>query len=246
MISLNQAFAQWQELAASIPATDEPARAESWNNYTDALCKDGELCALQYHHAPAWDEPMPGEGLRYDALADDRAFILDRMGVTLSAVFVPFSQSRSKGETSPSLNWRVTLQYRGRDVIETDYMQGCAHAPAYSAPNLGIRTSILRDEKVRAECETGKTGLYSDSVGALLNAKPIPAPDVADVLYSALQDASALDSGGFSEWCADMGMDDDNIRARATYDACVDTAVKLRAAFGDKTLRDLYELFEGM
>lgn len=53
-ISLSQAFAQWQELAADIPQDDAPMLAESWNDYTDSLCKDGALCDLQYHYAPVY------------------------------------------------------------------------------------------------------------------------------------------------------------------------------------------------
>jgi len=43
-----------------------------------------------------------------------------------------------------------------------------------------------------------------------------------------------------------MGLDDDSISARKMYDACVETAIKLRAAFGEKTLSDLRDLFEEM
>ena len=31
-------------------ADDTPAMSESFNNWTDSLCKDGELHGLQYHH----------------------------------------------------------------------------------------------------------------------------------------------------------------------------------------------------
>lgn len=82
-ISLSQAFAQWQELAADLPQDDAPMLAESWNDYTDSLCKDGALCDLQYHYAPAYDEEMPGDGSRFDPLSDDREFILDALGVTM-------------------------------------------------------------------------------------------------------------------------------------------------------------------
>lgn len=242
-ISLSQAFAQWQELAADIPKDDGPALAESWNDYTDSLAKDGELCALQYHYAPAYDDPMPGSGSCWDALSDDREFILERMGVTLDAVFVPFSQSRNKAEKLPSLNWRVTIKKDGRDVIETDYMQGSGHAPAYNDPSIFPGPQRKRDQhtttkRIREECETGR-----HSNGRRL---PINPPDVADVMHSLLLDASALDSRDFADWCADYGYSDDSISARATYDACIATATKLRAAFGQKTVDELRELFEGM
>lgn len=33
---------------------DMPARREAWNNYTDVLCKDGEITILQYEK---WTHP---------------------------------------------------------------------------------------------------------------------------------------------------------------------------------------------
>lgn len=251
MISLSQAFAQWQEFAANIPKHDDAMLAESWNDYTDSLCKDGELGTLQYHHCPAYDEDMPGEGSRFDPLADDREFILDAMGVTLSAVFVPFSQSRNSAEKSPSLNWRVTLKKGGRDVLTTDYMQGCAYCPAYKNPVMfpggKKRDQWSTDKAIAAECETGKRVKGIGPSGHVFGpGKAIDPPDVVEVLHSLLLDASALDSRDFADWCADFGYSDDSITARGLYDACIATATKLRAAFGDKTLRELNELFEGM
>lgn len=243
MISLSQAFAQWRELAADIPKDDYPMLAESWNDYTDSLSKDGDLCALQYHYAPAYDETMPGEGSRFDPLSDDREFILDAMGITLAAVFVPFSQSRNKAEKSPSLNWRITLRKDGRDVIETDYMQGSGHCPAYHGLRDGLG-SAAHAQAVALECETGKRTLKGWPLRSARAA--VDAPDVCDVLHSLLLDASALDCRDFADWCADMGGNSDSISARATYDACIATATKLRAAFGDKTINELRELFADM
>lgn len=249
-ISLSQAFAQWQELSADIPKNDGPTLAESWNNYTDSLAKDGELCALQYHYAPAYDEPMPGDGSRFDPLADDRAFILERMGVGLVATFVPFSQSRSKGESRPSLNWRVALQYRGRGVIETDYTQGCGYAPAHKNPitfGSGKRDQWATDRAIASECETGRRTVNVNGAGHATPGKArIPPPDVVDVLCSLLWEARVLDCLDFADWCAELGMDTDSIKARAMYDACIAAALKLRGAFGEKTLSELHELFEGM
>lgn len=237
-INLKQAFAQWQEIAADIPSNDSAALAESWNDYTDSLAKDGQLTALQYHHAPAFDEPMPGDGSRYDPLSDDRRFILDAMGITVAATFVPFSQSRNKGDKVPSLNWKVTLKHGSKEILTTDYMQGCAHAPAYNDAAHGRPQfmSIARDRALRHECETGKQ--YGRR-GSAINP-----PDVADVLYSLLMDSDAIDYSGFSSWCNSLGYSDDSISARSIYDACVEIAVKLRASFGESTLSDLRELFE--
>lgn len=57
-----EAEAQWREhYLPSVRAqfekngrVDEPARAESWNNYTDALCKNGDITKRQY---ATWTHP---------------------------------------------------------------------------------------------------------------------------------------------------------------------------------------------
>ena len=50
-----QAFREFSELYP--PETfrrrggvDHPMRNEAWNNYTDHLCKDGQITAKQYHN----------------------------------------------------------------------------------------------------------------------------------------------------------------------------------------------------
>jgi len=248
-ISLSQAFAQWRELAADIPKDDGPMLAESWNNYTDSLGEDGKLCALQYHYAPAYDDAMPGTGSRYDELSDDRSFILEQMGVTLSAVFVPHSKSRNK-DGVPSLNWRVTLKKGDREVLTADYSQGCAHCPAYKTPikfASGKRDEYLTNKAIAKECETGKRARSLGTGGPhFTEGGKIPAPDLADVFYCFLADSRVLDSRDFADWASDLGMDTDSIKARNVYDACMADALKMRAAFGDKTMTELHELFEGM
>lgn len=255
-ISLSQAFDQWQELIKQSPVfgqndEDTVALSESWNDYTDSLCKDGQLCELQYHYAPAYDEEMPGDGWRFDPLSDDREFILDAMGVTVSCVFVSWSASRNKAEKQPSLNWRVTLKIRDREVVTTDYMQGSAHCPAYKNPSRFANGKVDQwktDRRIADECNTGrvhtcltKNGNYIGKAGKLIDP-----PSVVDIMHALLNDSSVLNAGGFTDWCSELGFNPDSINHKAIYDACVEIALKLRAAFGDKTINELNQLFEGM
>lgn len=248
-ISLSQAHDQWsQDIAGLIPKDDDCALSESWNNYTDSLCKDGQLCALQYHYAPSYDESMPGSGGTYDALSDDREFILEQMGVTISTEFVPFAQSRFKNESSPSLNWRVTLKLRGNEVLTCDYMQGCGHAPAYNRNNFNTPTVNPAREKhaaIAQECATGFEAKGGISFGKFKQGRKLE-PDVADVMYSLLSDSRVLDCRDFADWASDMGMDTDSIKARASYDECMSQVLKIRGTFGEKRMRELHELFEDM
>ena len=249
-ISLSAAHNAWLDLAESIPTNDRPARAESWSDHLDHLQKDGQLLELQVHYAPAHDDEMPGGGRRFDLLADDREFILEAMGVTMAATFVPKSASRNAGKKESSLNWRITLSRNGRQVSTTfDYQQGEAHCPAYSQTYAGAgNTPYSREDwkrrAVMQECETGNRVIYRNGYTAAGGA--IPAPDLSDVFYCLLQDSSAIDAGGFDSWCSDYGYSNDSITAKAAYDACIDTAVALRAMFSSGELEQLQELFRDM
>lgn len=250
ILNLSTAYRAWQDLAENIPTSDRPARAESWNDYTDSLQKDGQLLELQTHYAPAHDEEMPGEGRQFDPLADDREMILAAMGVTMCATFVPQSASRNAGKKENTLNWRITLSRNGRQVSKPlDYSQGAAHCPAYSQPYAGTEnTPYNRDgwkrRAVAQECESGKRAIYRG--GHIATGGALSPPDLQDVFYCLLSDSSVIDAGGFENWCSDYGYDSDSIKAKATYDACVETFAALRAAFSARELEQLQELFQDM
>lgn len=183
---------------------------------------------------------------------------ITQLGLTIESVFVPFSQSRNKGEKHPSLNWKVTVrrQYAPghvHDVLTTDYMAGCAHAPGY-----GKKPSIHWDRPARMwqmavaawECEHGYQAAYFSYASGFTRAnvggkhKPIH-PDAVDVLWSLTQDSNVLDAGGFEEWAREYDYDTDSRQAEATYRACLDIALKLRAAIGDAGLQLLRDAGQG-
>ena len=61
-------------------------------------------------------------------------------------------------------------------------------------------------------------------------------PTTSDVLESLRMDASGRDGMSFEDWCSEYGLDTDSKRAEATYNACGQTAYKLRSLLG----RDAY------
>lgn len=68
---------------------------------------------------------------------------LNKYGVKVESVFVPWSQSRNRDEKENdwsgkptkrprrSLNWRVTIKRNVREIVSLDYSSGIAHCPAY-------------------------------------------------------------------------------------------------------------------
>lgn len=177
--------------------------------------------------------------------------ICARAGVTMEAVFIPFSQSRNAkpgkdGKVWRSLNWRVKIQRHGRDVIETDYAQGEAHTPAYKAklPS-GFKTSDfyarqLREQNVTHEIETGRTARrLGGADGVLMPGVPIPAPSIGDVMQSLARDADAIDAASFEDWAAEYGYDTDSREAERIYRACLEIGTKLRAGLGSHLLEEI-------
>lgn len=164
--------------------------------------------------------------------------LIAKAGLTVGAVFVPFSQSRNAKEKHPSLNWRVTLQCKGRDVLTCDYSAGSAHCPAdkknWSEPH-------AKREAVRLECETGKAAREFSSLSHVSANGPAIMPNDRDVIASLLLDASVLDAWSFADWAADCGYSDDSRKARAIYDECLAHALAFQAAVGAYAFAELRE-----
>jgi uncharacterized radical SAM superfamily protein len=178
--------------------------------------------------------------------------IVQNMGLTVESVFVPFSGSRNKAEKSPSLNWRVTVKRDGREVLTTDYSAGCAHAPSYKQ-TYGKRTIEDRERELRVdwECENGFPAIRivwegrTHRILGMQGDKHRIQPKALDVLHSLAMESDVLDAGGFESWASELGFDTDSRKAEQTYRACLDIALKLRAALGDSGLQDLRNAFQG-
>lgn len=140
-MNYSEAFAAWSEdirpmVIATYGANDVPALSEIWNDYTDSLCKDGELTATQYHYCPAYDDRIPRD---WD---EERDYILEAMGVTFLAN-VRSTRTDGLGDwVSGSSHYAFTIT-RGTRSIEGWYSMG----PALSGgPSLqDVMASLLMD-----------------------------------------------------------------------------------------------------
>jgi hypothetical protein len=166
-------------------------------------------------------------------------------GITVDAVFVPFSQSRN-AKPNPkvgqlSLNWRITLRHRDRIVYSTDYSAGCGHCPSYTQ-SMHSRCSVNEFTALVYECEHGRRarilpgGRIESADRAMLR------PDMASVMSSLLMDADAIDYARYEDWARELGYDEDSRKGEQTYRVCLECALALRAAFGDALLQELREL----
>jgi hypothetical protein len=154
--------------------------------------------------------------------------------ITLTAVFVPFSQSRFAHEKSPSLNWRVTILTADQPILTTDFTGDYADCPSYNDH------SIWRQERIKWECEHGYHAIGNDPFFRNPKSRPFQ-PDLCDALYSLTGDTDVLNHATFEDWAREYAYDPDNRKVEAIYRAYLEIALKLRNALGDAALTELAE-----
>lgn len=110
--------------------------------------------------------------------------------------------------------------------------------------------SQYRDAICAAECESGfPMEIDPRARGAENTFKrkpkaPAIVPDPVDVLYNLTMDSGVLNYGTFENWASEFGYDPDSRSAVSVYRACLDIALKLRAAIGAAGMETLQTAFE--
>lgn len=252
-VTIAPAFQGEENLNPDFWGTDRFRGAQRFQPATDLVSAVLRICALAdkletEFHAQIGDV-MPGDVPEQPAAGSDIAAAVAALALTVRAEFVPFSRSRNanpKARASDmTLNWRVTLERAGRDVLTTDYSAGAAHCPSYrdkchGAPHV---MTVMRDDAVRAECETGRAHT-GPQYGSLSPKGKTIEPKSHDVLYSLVMDSSVLDYARFEDWAAEYGYDPDSRSAEKTYRACLEIALALRNAIGEAGLESLRVAFQ--
>lgn len=167
--------------------------------------------------------------------------LIQNYNLSLSTVFVPFSQSRNKDSDWQSLNWKVTLLKGKQEVITADYSCGIAHCPA---KNKQWQSALAKRNAIASEIETGfpsKAG-WNDKVFPVKG--PKIEPQINDVIFSLVMDSDVLNYCGFEDWCDNFGYSSDSIQAKGIYDCCLGTALKLRGYLGQSFFDDAAAAFE--
>lgn len=189
-----------------------------------------------------------------------RTKLIEDNKLRVEARFIPQSQSRNAKEKHLSLNWKMALLKGDTYILsEQDYSQGIGHVPHYAqnppkpygwdyqqylklcAENGKCYGTIKRDP------QTNKIIKYVylkwDPSSWVPNKIPLPAPTIEEYLSCLIMDAYVLDAGSFKDWAQEMGWSDDSIKAKETYDACIQDALKLRFYLGNDTLEKLREAY---
>lgn len=148
---------------------------------------------------------------------------LQSAGVTFSASFVGATVRPDNWECD---EWRVTFSRAGGWTFKTEYFTGTGHRKQVKAmPQPPFRKNTLAYEAWAKDAF-----------------KP-QAPHAADVLHSLLLDSTASDQS-FNDWCGDMGMDSDSIKAFSTYQACCAIGESLRKLFNRTELEALRDMVQ--
>lgn len=183
-------------------------------------------------------------------MSDQRETIaakLSELGITTESVFIPWTKSRNFDPKkhigkdylghdftkvqNASLNWKVTVKIKDREVLTTDYSAGLAHCPSY---DYKARWTIDYFDAIKREVETGR-----DAKNKRIT------PNSVDVVHSLLMDYDVLDCASFEEWANEWGYDTDSRSAESIYKACLEIALKLRNGLGETVIAALRDVYGG-
>lgn len=139
-MTYKEAFETWQteimpDVIAHYGKDDHPALAESWNDYTDSLHKDGEFTDLQYYYCPAWDDEMPEH---------DGTYLLESMGVSFAYLRVSTRPDKLMSDMPAGSSHHRVLIKRGNREMTTYYSRGPAHK-SENPDNADVFNSLLMD-----------------------------------------------------------------------------------------------------
>jgi hypothetical protein len=179
---------------------------------------------------------------------------LTAAGLTMTAVFIPQSNSRHAiktgpdgkrtggycGKGEPCINWRCTVRVDGRETWTGDYSQGSGHLPEYIRRK-GNRNSLANYEAEVFACESGKAVSFSGHEFA--KGSPLNPPELRDVFCSLLMDSEAY-AMEFEEWADNFGYDRDSRKAEATYNECAAIGRALAARLSPAEIDRLREVFQ--
>lgn len=175
---------------------------------------------------------------------------LNDMGLTMTAEFVPFSQSRNAKKNPQindlSINWSITINRNNRSLT-TDYMQGIGHLPKEVQQKSFNKVTKYEYEVIKFACETGKIGYFSDVSQKVMirpNDKKLNPPTLEDALYCLLLDSEVLNYDSFESWADEFGYNSDSIKDRKVYDDCMKIALQSRQLFTDTEITRLHELYQ--
>lgn len=164
-------------------------------------------------------------------------------GITLESVELAERPDRVGSDddwNDTAYHFKVTIKH-GNATHELFYSMGCGHSTykarkgrsIYAQRNghgFGVRQWEIDQYK--------KSSHKNASIWIVKNTKP-KAPDVASVVDSLRCDSDVLNYSTFEDWADCFGYETDSRKAEKTYQACIQSAVQVRALFGPSLFEEL-------
>lgn len=171
--------------------------------------------------------------------------VLADKGIRAEFIFVPFSKSRNKNNAHVSLNWKFTLFYKDRKVLDGDYNQGSAYAPINKDRSKFVNNWEF-NKALKEQCETGRNmKVYSYAGGGYTEERTtVNNPDIADLVHCLLIDGDAINYSKYEDWAGEFGYDEDSRKGYECYQQCLSTGLAMRASLGNGLLSELGKLFQ--
>jgi hypothetical protein len=154
---------------------------------------------------------------------------------TIDAKFVPASQV-TRDDWKNSINFNVHVKYRGTTIYNGHYGYGIGRLPGY---NHSRAAKLRLAPYIETAKETGQWPKQGQSRLA-----PVPRPDLKDVLYCLLLDASTIDYASFEDWADDVGCNKDSRKDEKIYQECLAVGLRMRVVLGDQLITELREMFQ--
>lgn len=122
-----------------------------------------------------------------------------------------------------SAKYRVSLFYKDREILSSEYSMGEGHF------------------KVKEYLASWHSKSKLHAMQILATKKQ---PTIYDVMYSFLSDGEVyFQAMTFDDFCDSFGYANDSIKAKKMYDACMDHGLKIARAIPEEQLKELKEAF---
>jgi hypothetical protein len=131
--------------------------------------------------------------------------------------------------------WKATVSYNGKNYT-TEYKTGLGHRKVAT----GVKRAPFKNIG-QFSYSKGSVVAHTEEDAARLKLTEPVQPELADVLYCLLSDASGSDEM-FDDWCSNLGYNTDSRKALDTYLKCQETRKHLIQMFGHNLFNEMRHL----
>jgi hypothetical protein len=154
-------------------------------------------------------------------------------------------------DTQRWLTYNTTLRQNEKRIWSGDYHMGTGHVklvwkPRHSFDRLAMtpcEESMFYAAQKNPYVNFKDQETYGSMLVKVAKANGLK-PHLVDVVWCLLMDGEPWFSGlNFPEWCNEYGHNDDSIKAKSVYEACLEAGRVFFRTFTSKELDDLRQLF---